>query len=161
MKTTPLQKFLLLLSVSTLSIFPITAGEKPQATQKTKKQIQQEHSNACYHAVRLQVLRHLNPTVPTYNRFSRVVRPMPPQYYDMAVKSHGEDGTVSFEILHFNRLVKTSKPQRNVVATGTFQSKNGTVFLVDKNTGKLIAAAEHPLVKNSRIEKLPENRLQP
>jgi hypothetical protein len=100
---------------------------------------------ACHAAIDSQILRHINQEVSQVNRFSRVVRPMPPQYHTHQIVSVNADDMIEFRITHVNRML--AKPAAVVVATGTYNSRTGELLLEDDQSGKSIAASAHPLVK--------------
>lgn len=100
----------------------------------------------CYAAVNQQVLAHLNPKVPVTERFSRVMRPMPMQYYATEIVGNSEGDTVDFRIVHFDRTIQDGQGGKTLVTTGQFNGKTTEVLLMDASTGKLVPAAKHPLI---------------
>lgn len=97
-------------------------------------------------AVYQQVLEHINAKMPVADRFSRVLNPMPMQYYASEIVSRGEDGMVDFRIVHFDRSLRDKQNGRKLVTTGQFNSKTGEVLLMDAIKGEFVPAAQHPLI---------------
>ena len=116
---------------------------------------------ACGAPVESKILSRLNIGTPLANRYSRVIRPMPPQYYEMAMASHTKDGEIAFEIIHVNRMVKDPKGQKKVVATGRYESKTAELFLIDKKTGKAILPEKHELLTTRIIIEKVEKPMRP
>jgi hypothetical protein len=137
----------LLLSASALSILPVASQDAAKPITKTDAQLTQERHQACYVAIQSQILQHINPQVSRANRFSRVLRPMPEQYYTHKIVSENAEGMIEFQIWHINRMI--SNPTQVVVATGTFNSKTGELLLKNHQSGKLVMASEHPLIKKN------------
>jgi len=135
----------LLLSASALSILPVVSQDAAKPITKTDAQLTQERQQACYVAIQSQILRHINPEVSQANRFSRVLRPMPPQYYTHKIGSEDAEGMIAFEIIHINRMI--SNTTQVVVATGTFNSKTSELLLKNHQNGESLNASEHPLIK--------------
>ncbi len=137
----------LLLSASALSILPVVSQDAAKPITKTDAQLTQERHQACYVAIQSQILQHINPEVSQANRFSRVLRPMPPQYYTHKIVSENTDGIIAFEIIHINRMNPSPTPV--VVATGTFNSKTSELLLKNNQSGESVMASEHPLIKKN------------
>ena len=137
----------LLLSASALSILPVVSQDAEKQAPKTEAQLKQARQQACYVAVQSQILQHINPEVSQANRFSRVMRPMPEQYYTQKIVSENAEGMIEFEIIHINRMVLNTT--QVVVATGTFNSKTGELFLKNNQNGESVMASEHPLIKKN------------
>lgn len=135
----------LLLSASAITILPVVSQDAATQITKTDAQLAQERQQACYVAIQSQILRHINPEVSQANRFSRVIRPMPTEYYAHKIVSENAEGMIEFQITHINRMV--AKPTPVAVATGTFNSKTGELLLKNDQSGESVAAAEHPLLK--------------
>ena len=146
-----LSSLCLLLSVSTFSILPIPAEEAVKAASKTEEEIKNERSHACYQAVEANILVHLNPEVSFADRFSRVARPIPEKYYSAVITSQDVEGVIGFEIVFTDRRIMTTTSPKVVIATGKYNSKNSELFLMDDQTGEPVAAAEHRLVKNTKL----------
>lgn len=72
---------------------------------------------------------------------------MPEQYYTHKIVSENAEGMIEFQIWHINRMI--SNPTQVVVATGTFNSKTGELLLKNHQSGKLVMASEHPLIKKN------------
>lgn len=137
----------LLLSASALSILPAASQDAAKPITKTDAQLTQERHQACYVAIQSQILQHINPEVSQVDRFSRVMRPMPAQYYTHKIVSENAEGIIAFEIIHTNRMI--SNPTQVVVATGTFNSKTGELLLKNNQSGVSVMASEHPLIKKN------------
>ena len=137
----------LLLSASALSILPVASQDAAKPITKTDAQLTQERQQACSVAIQSQILQHINPEVSRADRFSRVMRPMPAQYYTYKIGSDDAAGMIAFEIIHINRMI--SNPTQVVVATGTFNSKTGELLLKNNQSGESVMASEHPLIKKN------------
>jgi hypothetical protein len=137
----------LLLSASTVSILPVASQDAAKPITKTDAQLAQERQQACYVAIQSQILQHINPEVSRADRFSRVLRPMPAQYYTHKIVSENAEGMIAFEIIHINRMI--TNPTQVVVATGTFNSKTGELLLKNNHSGESMMASEHPLIKKN------------
>jgi hypothetical protein len=135
----------LLLSASAVSIVPVISQDAVKPATKTEAQLLQEKQQACYLAVESQILRYINPEVSRADRFSRVLRPQPMEYYTHKIFSENAEGMIEFQIIHINRMITT--PTQVVVATGTFESKTGALLLKNEQSGESVIAAEHPLLK--------------
>lgn len=135
----------LLLSASALSILPVVSQDAEKQVAKTEAQLKQARQQACYVAIQSQILQHINPELSRADRFSRVMRPMPQQYYTHQIVSEDAEGMIQYEIIHINRM--TLNPTQVVVATGTFNSKTGLLLLKNQHNGESVMASEHPLIK--------------
>ena len=135
----------LLLSASAATILPVVSEDASQSVVKTEAQLKQERQHACYVAIESQILSHINPEVSGADRFSRVMRPMPAQYYTATITGENAEGIMEFQITHINRVIQ--KSTQVVVATGSFNSKTGKLMLKDDQSGEFVAASEHPLIK--------------
>lgn len=144
----------LLLSASALGVMSMPAEEKELTSQEATKivteTVKAEPTTICYQLVHQQVLVHLNPQSSILNRFSRVMRPAPMQYYDVVVNPEMKDEIVHYEITFFDRRVMGKKSPKLVVAKGTYNSKSNQLFLFDEETEKMVPVAEHRLVTTPR-----------
>jgi hypothetical protein len=135
----------LLLSASAVSILPVLSEDAARSVVKTEAQLAQERQQACYVAIESQILQHINPEVSRLDRFSRVKRPMPAQYYAGSNVSENAEGMIAFQINYIDRMAL--KPSSVIVATGTYNSKNGELLLKDDQSGEFVVASAHPLLK--------------
>ena len=135
----------LVLSASAVSILPVLSEDTVKPIAKNEAQLAQERQQACYVAIDSQILKHINPEISQADRFSRVLRPMPKQYYAHKIVSENAEGVIQFQITHINRMI--AKPTAVVVATGTFNSESGELLLKDDPSGEFVVASEHPLIK--------------
>ena len=135
----------LLLSASAVSILPVLSEDESKPVAKTEMELKQERYAAYYVAIESQILKHINPEISQADRFSRVKRPMPAQYYAGSIVSENADGMIAFQINYIDRM--NVKPSSVVVATGTYNSKNGELLLKDDQSGEFVVASAHPLLK--------------
>jgi hypothetical protein len=124
---------------------PVVSEDAAKSDVKTEAQLAQERQQACYVAIESQILRHINPEVSQASRFSRVIRPMPTEYYAHKIASENTGRVIEFQIVHINRMIVP--PTQAVEATGTFDSDNGELLLKDERGEKFVPASEHPLLK--------------
>ena len=135
----------LLLSASAVTIMPVVSEDAAKSVVKTEAQLAQERQQACYVAIESQILQHINPEVSRADRFSLVIRPMSAQYYAGSIVSENADGIVGFQINYIDRMAL--KPSSVIVATGTYNSKNGELLLKDDQSGEFVVASAHSLLK--------------
>lgn len=140
-----------LVSASAVLIVPVLSENRTKISPEEPKIELDEKQQIAYHAaIHEQVLRHFNKEVPIPNRFSRVLRPMPGQYYSSEIVSKSEDGIVEFNVVFIDRM-KLGKQQPTVIANGQFKSETGEVLLKDKESGNYLPASEHPLINKKPI----------
>lgn len=137
-----------LASISVALILPALSDDpsQKQGAAQVKVRLDPKIEVKYFEAVQVQVLKHLNPKVPISQRFSRVLRPMPRQYYDSEIARSGKGGIVEFYIMHNDRM-DPEKPLRTRFASGKFNSRTGEVFLLDSARGKYVLAEEHPQIR--------------
>lgn len=138
----------MLASASAALILPALSEIEPEITVIPKVELEAKIQQKYYTAVEQQVLQHLNPKIPVSERFSRVLRPMPSQYYAAEIVKNGEDGMIEFRIVHMDRLIQENQKPTFVV-TGQFNGGSGEVFLMDAASRKYVPAAAHPLIRKS------------
>ncbi len=124
---------------------PVISEDAAKQITKTDAQMAQERQQACYVAIESQILRHINPEVSQADRFSRVMRPMPAEYYVAKIVSETAEGMMEFQVTHINRVLE--KSTQVVAATGSYNSKTGELLLKNDQTGGFAVASEHPLLK--------------
>lgn len=135
-----------LVSVSAVLIMPVLSENRTKISPgKPQIELDEKLQIAYLAAIEEQVMRHLNQGVQFQNRFSRVLRPLPEQYYSSELVSKSEDGIVEFNLVLINRL-KPVKPPYNVIARGKFKRETGEVLLKDQENGNYLPASEHPLI---------------
>jgi hypothetical protein len=134
----------LLLAVSAATILPVVSEDTAKSVVKTEAQLAQERQHACYVAIESQILSHINPEVSTADRFSRVMRPMPDEYYVASLTGENTEGVIGFQITHINRIIQ--KSGTNVAATGSYNSKTGELLLKNDHSGEFVPASQHPLL---------------
>lgn len=137
---------LALASASAALVLPVLSENEQVKPLEAILDVEAKIQERYYTAVHQQVLEHINAKMPVSDRFSRVLRPMPMQYYASEIVSGGEDGMVDFRIVHFDRTIQDKQNGRTLVTTGQFNSKTGEVLLMDAITGKFVPAAQHSLI---------------
>jgi hypothetical protein len=135
----------LLFSASAATIMPVISQDTVKPVVKTEAQLLQERQHTCNVAIESQILDRLNPEISIASRYSRVRRPMPPQYYTAKIINENAEGIIEFQITHINRMIQ--EPTQVVVAKGTFNSKTGVLLLKDDASGEYVVASEHSLLK--------------
>lgn len=136
----------MLASASSALIHPVLSedGQRSQSAE-VEAGLKPELVVGFRNAVQNAVLAHLNAKVPLPDRFSRVLRPMPTQYYDCELVGIGDDDAVAFRLVHWDRS-QPGKPVRTVITTGKCNHATGEVLLKASPDGGLVPAMRHPLL---------------
>ena len=136
---------MLALASSALILPGLSEGAPGSGPAEVKVELKPEVLVSFRKVVEDKVLGHLNAKLSIFDRFSRVKRPMPIQYYECEVVGIDDEGVVAFRLVRWDRS-KPGKPARDVISTGTCNHVTGEVLLKTAPERGSVPASRHPLL---------------